>query len=263
MVLMGVPYDASSSFARGPAVAPAAIREALASLAGNSWTEGGIDLAGAYDDIGDVQCGDDPAAAREAIEARVRSLGAARRRFLALGGDHSVTYPLVRALALPAGVTVVHVDAHPDLYPDFEGDRYSHACPFARILEEGCAARLVQVGIRASTGVQDEIAARHGIEVITPAMWMRGARPAVAGPVYLSLDLDGLDPAFAPGVSHPEPGGLSTRDIITLVQDLPGPIIGADVVELNPSRDVNGLTARVAAKLVKEILGRMIGDAGG
>lgn len=85
-----------------------------------------------------------------------------------------------------------------------------------------------------------------------------GARPATDGPVYVSVDLDGLDPAFAPGVSHREPGGLSVRDVITLIHAIPGPIIGADVVEYNPRQDLGGVTAAVAAKIVKEIAGQMI-----
>jgi len=76
--------------------------------------------------------------------------------------------------------------------------------------------------------------------------------------VYLSIDLDGIDPGFAPGVSHPEPGGLTVRDVLSVVQQVDGPIVGADIVELNPNRDVNGLTAIVAAKLVKEVAARMI-----
>ena len=80
------------------------------------------------------------------------------------------------------------------------------------------------------------------------------------GPLYLSLDLDALDPAFAPGVSHPEPGGLSTRELLTILHTLPGPLVGADIVELNPLRDPRGLTARVAAKLLKEIAARMLVD---
>jgi arginase family enzyme len=87
-------------------------------------------------------------------------------------------------------------------------------------------------------------------------------RPELAGPLYLSLDLDGLDPAFAPGVSHQEPGGLTVRELLSLIQGLPGPLVGADVVEYNPLCDVGGMTARVAAKLVKEISSRMIETSG-
>ena len=96
---------------------------------------------------------------------------------------------------------------------------------------------------------------------VTLAQGSMHPRPALAGPLYLSLDLDGLDPAFAPGVSHQEPGGLTVRETITLIQQLPGPFVGADVVELNPRCDVGGMTARVAAKLVKEIASRMLETA--
>ena len=87
--------------------------------------------------------------------------------------------------------------------------------------------------------------------------WSAGVRPVVRGPVYVSVDIDGLDPAFAPGVSHREPGGLSVREVLGIIQTLEGPIVGADVVEYNPSRDVGGLTSHVCAKLVRELASRM------
>ena len=154
---------------------------------------------------------------------------------------------------------MLHIDAHPDLYDDFEGDRLSHACPFARIMEEGLARRIVQVGIRAMTGHQREQADRFGVEVIDMRAWYAGARPTIEDPVYISLDLDGIDPAFAPGVSHREPGGLTVREVLDLVQRTKGALLGADVVELNPRRDPEGLTATVAAKLVKELAARVVG----
>jgi agmatinase len=248
--LLGLPYDASSSFLRGAAAGPAAIREALFSPSSNGWCEDGTDVLAVLADAGDLAL---PAAAgaRELIEkgaARVLAGGAAP---ISLGGDHSVTYPILRALGprVP-GLTILHVDAHPDLYVEVEGDRFSHACPFARILEAGLASRLVQVGIRTRTAHQGEQAARFGVETIDMRAWDRGVRPRVSGHVYLTIDLDGLDPSCAPGVSHPEPGGLTTRDLVGLVQAIEGEVVGADVVELNPSRDPLGLTAYVGAKLV-------------
>ena len=118
----------------------------------------------------------------------------------------------------------------------------------------------MQVGIRTMTRHQREQADRFRVEVIDMRAWERGARPAIAAGevVYLSIDLDALDPAFAPGVSHPEPGGLSVRDVVSLVQELAAPLVGADVVECNPAVDPSGITARVAAKLVKEIAARMV-----
>lgn len=258
--LLGIPYDASSSFLRGPAEAPPLIRRELWSDATNPWSEALIDLAapGTLADAGDLEL---PASdeARSRIEAGVERVAAAGGRIIALGGDHSVTYPVLRALGpRHPGLTLLHIDAHPDLNDSFEGDRYSHACPFARILEERLVSRLVQVGIRKMSPHQLAQAERFGVEVIDMRAWAAGARPALGGPLYLSLDLDGLDPAFAPGVSHQEPGGLTAREAISLIQQLPGPFIGADVVELNPRCDVGGTTARVAAKLVKEIASRMI-----
>jgi arginase family enzyme len=149
------------------------------------------------------------------------------------------------------------VDAHPDLYQDFEGDLFSHAAPFTRIMEEGLVTRLVQVGIRTLSGHQKAQVDRFQVEVVDMRAWSAGVRPKITGPVYLSIDLDGLDPAFAPGVSHWEPGGLSTREVLALIQGLEGPLVGADVVEFNPVRDPAGITAMVCAKLVKELAGKM------
>ena len=161
---------------------------------------------------------------------------------------------------MSARPTILHIDAHADLYDEFEGDRYSHACPFARIMEEKLASRLVQVGIRTLTAHLREQIDRFAVDVIDMRAWTAGKRPLITGPVYLSLDLDALDPAFAPGVSHWEPGGLTVREVITLIQELGRSLIGADVVEYNPLRDPSGVTAMVAAKLVKEIACRMTAD---
>jgi arginase len=105
---------------------------------------------------------------------------------------------------------------------------------------------------------QRDQADRFGVEVIDMPAWLAGTRPRTSGKVYLSIDLDGLDPAFAPGVSHHEPGGLATREVLSLVQQLDGDLVAADVVEYNPRRDIGGLTATVAAKIVKEVAGRMM-----
>jgi agmatinase len=259
-VLLGLPYDASSSFLRGTAAAPPLIRAILRSPAGNGWSErtGFVLGQDGLEDEGDLALGDGPAA-RRAIEQQVRLIAASGRPPILLGGDHSVTCPILRGIGpLHPALTVLHIDAHPDLYDEFEGDRYSHACPFARVLEEELVQNLVQVGIRASTGDQAEQAARFDVDVIDMRAWADGARPSIAGPVYVSIDLDGLDPAFAPGVSHREPGGLSVRDVLTVLAALNGPIVGADIVEYNPTQDVAGLTAHVAAKLVKELAGLML-----
>jgi arginase len=258
--LIGLPYDASSSYLRGPAEAPPLIREALHSPAGNDWTERLDDLAGreGLSDAGDLSLSAG-AEARTQIEAGIAALLAGDGRPLALGGDHSVTYPILRAVnRVYPRPTILHVDAHPDLYDEFEGDRFSHACPFARVMEEGLADRLVQVGIRTMTRHQHDQAARFGVEVIDMRAWFAGVRPILEGMVYISIDLDGLDPAFTPGVSHWEPGGLTVREVLGLVQGTGGFVVGADVVEFNPRRDPSGVTAVVAAKLVKELASRML-----
>lgn len=258
-VLIGVPYDASSSFQRGPAEAPGKIREALWSDSTNTWTESRKDIGapGVLADAGDVVLDDDTM--REAVEQAIRKELSAGRTPLVLGGDHSITYPVVRAVHHERDpFTILHFDAHPDLYPEFQGDRYSHACPFYRIMEESLAIRLIQVGIRTLNGIQAESVRRFGVEQVTPEEWNAGWVPRIEGPLYISIDLDVLDPAFAPGVSHPEPGGGSTRQLIATLQQLKAPIIGADIVELNPRNDPAGLTARVAAKLVKEVADRML-----
>jgi arginase len=257
--LVGIPYDASSSYRRGAAAAPEEIRRALKSEASNSWSESGVDI-GSPDrlgDIGDLDVSDD-AHVRETIERGIKDLIAVGHRPLSLGGDHSITYPIIRGFGRLFGqFTLLQIDAHPDLYPSFQGDRFSHACPFARIMEEGLVQRLVQVGIRTMNPEQRVSADRFGVEVIDMRSWAAGERPTIEGPVYVSLDIDGLDPAFAPGVSHREPGGLTTREVISLIQSLKGPIVGADIVEFNPGEDLPGMTAPVCAKLVKELASRM------
>ncbi|MEM8902413.1 MAG: agmatinase [Actinomycetota bacterium] len=261
-LLVGLPYDASSSFLRGPAEAPVAVRRALHGGSSNWSTERGIDLdpaAGRWCDVGDLEVPDDPAAASTSIREAAATFDGPT---VALGGDHFVTFPLVAALARRhRDLTILHVDAHPDLYDELDGQRLSHACPFARIMEAGHAARLVQFGIRTLTAHQREQADRFGVEIHTAADW-DGSLPEVHGDVYVTIDVDGLDPAFAPGVSHHEPGGLTTRQVLGLVHqlaDAPGArLVGADVVEINPRRDHHDMTAMVGAKLVKEFLGLLV-----
>ena len=262
VALLGLPWDGSSSYQRGAADAPPRIRAALSSPSSNTWNERGDDLSSAtlFTDAGDLQLPSDAAEARAAIEAGVRSLVANGQKPLLLGGDHSVTYPALRGFqGLRPALTVLHLDAHGDLYDVFEGDAFSHACPFARVMEEGLAARLVQVGVRTLTAHQRSQAARFGVEILGADRW-RDALPLVArvkAPVYVSLDIDVLEPMLAPGVSHPEPGGLTPREVLEVLSALRVPVAGADIVEYNPRNDVRDLTARVAAKFVKELVGLM------
>jgi arginase len=270
--LIGAPWDRSSSFQRGAAEAPAAIRQALWSESSNSWNERGDNLAapGVLEDAGDADVSGSPADARRAIEERVHDVLAAGRRPLVLGGDHSITYPALRGFAhRPERPIVLHFDAHGDLYDRYpaaaRGDdatmddesRYSHACPFARVMEQRLAARLVQVGIRTLTAHQRAQAAKFGVEILGADRW-REAIPLVArlrGSVYVSLDMDVLEPMLAPGLSHPEPGGLTVREVLEVLAAIQAPVVGADVVEYNPTNDVRDLTAHVAAKFVKELVG--------
>jgi arginase len=257
---IGVPLDENSSFLRGPALAPARIRAALHAGSMNLTTEDGVDLgaSGGWRDLGDLTIGAGEAAF-EAITRHLSSLYAGGARVLALGGDHSITFPTIRAVAAThPDLTILHIDAHPDLYDEFEGSRRSHACPFARIMEAQLASRLVQVGIRAMNALQREQADRFGAEVIAMRDFHPGLALDLRGPVYVSLDLDALDPAFAPGVSHHEPGGLSVRDVLRLLSRIEAPIIGADIVEYNPIRDHAEMTAMVAAKFYKELVGHLL-----
>ena len=270
VALLGVPTDVNSSFRRGPAAAPARIRELLHSDVGNAATESGAELGAEIEltDAGDVEIREDATDA-ERISACVAALvspsdavsssvTAAHDRIpvvpLVVGGDHSITYPVVRALAARHGpLQILHVDAHSDLYDDFEGNPHSHASPLARIMEQGLASRLVQVGIRTLNRHQREQAERFGVEIIPMREFATRMVPVLSGPLYVSVDLDGLDPAFAPGVSHQEPGGLTTRQLLDVLQAQRGPLVGADIVELNPALDLQGITAALAAKLVKEL----------
>jgi arginase len=259
--LLGIPFDANSSYLRGAAAAPALIREALHCDASNSWTESGIDLGakGIFADAGDLQFSEDNAFA--AITDRVAALLANHARPVCLGGDHSITYPILKAFATHSpDFTIVHFDAHPDLYDEFEGSRVSHASPFARVMEEGLAKRLVQIGIRTMNGHQRRQATKFGVEVVEMRSLPAYAQLKARGPVYISFDVDALDPAFAPGVSHREPGGMSVREAIAHLHQIEGTIVGADLVEYNPAQDISGMTATVAAKILKEILGTMIAD---
>jgi arginase len=253
--LIGLPTDSHSSFLRGAAAGPAAIRAALASEHGNATSESGVELGTdvVIEDAGDLQLTEtatDPTLIRGAVAAAAEA-GVVP---ISLGGDHMVTYPCVAALAQSHGpLNILHFDAHPDLYDDYGGDPLSHASPFARIMEGGHAGRLVQFGIRTLNSPCREQARRFGVEIVEMRDFAPERVPIPEPPLYISIDLDGFDPAFAPGVSHHEPGGPSVREFLDVLKRVRGPIVGADIVELNPSRDINGITATLAAKLVKEL----------
>jgi agmatinase len=257
--LLGIPFDENSSYLRGSAQAPPRIVEALYCDSSNLWTENGTDLEGKVRDAGSLQLPSGTPEAFAAIEQGVSEQLRQDARLMLLGGDHSITYPVIRAFAVKfPDLEIMHFDAHPDLYNELGGNPYSHACPFARVMEEKLARRMVQAGIRTMTGHQREQARRFGVEVLEMKDLARWPRLEFKGPVYISFDMDVLDPAFAPGVSHWEPGGMSVREVISALQSLQGRIVGADLVEYNPGRDASGRTAMVCAKVLKEIAARML-----
>jgi len=262
IAVLGIPFDKISSYKRGSSLAPLHIRQALFSDSTNMWTEKGIDLGEMlgwklFDDL--VLSDADTETAFAAIESTIHELLKKKARVIVLGGDHSITYPIICAYGREYNkLSILQLDAHPDLYDELQGNRYSHACQFARIMEENLVQRLVQVGVRSITGHQREQAKRFNVEIIEMIEKTKIAELLFTGPVYLSLDLDCLDPAFAPGVSHHEPGGMTTRDVVEIIQNLKGNLVGADIVELNPDQDHLKITGMVAGKLLKEILGRML-----
>ncbi|EAY29686.1 agmatinase [Microscilla marina] len=260
LAVVGIPLDENSSYMDGARLGPDSLRAALHSGESNMSTESEVDLSKhiSWLDVGNLELTSGEKAITE-ITQDIALLLEKDVKILSLGGDHSITYPIVKAYAQRyPKLTILHLDAHSDLYDDFDDNPYSHASPFARIMEAKLAERLVQVGVRAMNPHQREQARRFDVEVVAMKDWQGKLNKRFNNPVYLSLDLDVLDPAFAPGVSHHEPGGFSTREVISILQNLKANIVGADIVELNPERDRDGMTAVVAAKLLKELMIKML-----
>ena len=259
-VLLGIPSDENSSFLRGCADAPEKIRKALFSESANMWSELGFEVRPGvnFHDLGDLSLAKGMKGFSQ-ISKAVDELVMNGNRVLSLGGDHAVTYPVIAGYAkhIP-NLTILHFDAHSDLYHSFQNNPLSHASPFARIMEKNLADRLIQVGIRTLNQHQREQIERFGVEVFSVGQITELLALDITGPLYVSIDLDALDPAFAPGVSHHEPGGLSTRDIISVLHQLKVPVVGADIVEYNPKRDINNMTAMVAYKLYKELAAKIL-----
>ena len=254
IIIQGIKFDEKSSFQRGPKLAPPLIREALNSGSMNLFAENGLTIDSIeIEDKGDFEIDD-----YFEIE-RITATHLSSNKVFTLGGDHSITFPIIKAYheKYPL-LDILHIDAHSDLYDDFEGDKYSHACPFARIMENGYVSRLVQVGIRTLNTHQTEQAKIFNVEVRQMKNLYLTKIPKFENPLYISLDMDAFDPAFAPGVSHHEPGGLSSRQVIELIQNIKCEVVGADIVEYNPNRDFQNMTAFLAAKMMKEILGKMM-----
>lgn len=260
--LTGIPFDANSSFLKGPALAPGRIRLMDADGSANSFSESGLLVkAGVnYHDNSDMVFENtNAAAAFTTIKNNITALLKNGDKVISLGGDHSVSYPVIDAFSEKyAGLNILHLDAHTDLYDNFDDNPFSHASPFARIMEKGKVNSLTQVGIRTLSTHHREQAAKFGVKIIEMKDFNFSFIKTLQPPLYMSLDLDVLDPAYAPGISHHEPGGITTRDLITVLQTIPVDIVGADIVEYNPVRDINNMTAMVAYKLLKELIAKMV-----
>jgi len=258
--ILGIPFDENSSFLKGSAKAPQKIMEAFYSDSSNAYSENGFNCRNTekikiLDNL-ELPYGK---LAIEKIRIIVKEELEKNNHVLSIGGDHSITFPIIEALSAKYdSLNILHFDAHPDLYDDFDNNPFSHASPFARIMENNLVKRLVQIGIRTLNDHQIDQVNRFGVEVIEMKDFDSDLVLQFTGPVYISLDLDGLDPAYAPGVSHPEPGGLSTRNIINIIHSLKGQVIGGDIVEYNPDKDINDITAITGAKLMKELIGKIM-----
>jgi agmatinase len=255
IIIQGIQFDEKSSYQKGSKLAPPLIREALNCGSGNMFTENLTSIENSkIEDKGDFEISN-----YFDIEKITRTHLDSGAKIFTLGGDHSITYPIIKAhFEKHPKLDILQIDAHCDLYDNFEGDIYSHACPFARIMENGLAIKLVQVGIRTLNPHQADQAEKFKVEIHQMKNLDLSKIPKFENPLYISLDLDGFDPAFAPGVSHHEPGGLTSRQVLDIIQNIETEVIGADIVEYNPNRDFQNMTAFLAAKMMKEILGKMM-----
>jgi agmatinase len=272
-VLLGVPYDGGATAAPGARFAPFHVRRVSAFVQG--WHPvhrlDVFDRTGAIDG-GNVVCPPFQAAAvRERIEADALAVHRAGAAPFLVGGDHSLALPALRAAARVHGpLAVVHVDAHLDTSgPATWGEPFHHGTPFRHAIEEGLIlpGQLHQVGLRGPWGDGDDglVSAEHGARVSTAddvaALGARAVAARIrtlvaAAPVYLSFDVDAVDPAFAPGTGTPVPGGLSSREALQLVRGLAGVrLVGMDLCEVCPALDHADLTSHLAAHLLYEGLG--------
>jgi agmatinase len=258
--LLGVMDATQSTYRDRCAEAPPAVRAAYDGDCYNAVSETGVDCAGSLADLGDLRSREGGfrknAARYTAVVAAELERG--RTPFI-LGGDHAITPALVAAYAGRGPIHVVQWDAHPDMYPDFEGNRDSHACVAARLLEMEQVETVTQIGIRTETGVQRQVREAAGGRVVQIPAWEAENRRTLvshlpdAASVYLTVDMDGFDPAFAPAVAHPVPAGLSARAGLELVKEIGERyrLVGMDVVEACPD-DRDNRTLILAARLIHE-----------
>jgi len=271
VAVMGFPYDAAVTYRPGCRLGPRAIRAASVQLAELRAFPFGFDL---FAELAIVDAGDamldphHPETIARAIEAAAAEVLASGAKLLSLGGDHFVTYPIQRAHAARHGpLALIQVDAHGDLWADDPG-RLDHGTMIGRAIREGIVdpARSTQVGIRTFHDTTEGLEVltapwvhRHGIAA---ALEVIGARAGNA-PVYLSFDIDALDPAFAPGTGTPVPGGLSSAQALELVRGLGDlDLVGMDIVEVSPPYDHAEITALAAAHLAHDWLCVLAARAG-
>lgn len=263
-VIMGVPFDATSSFRRGSRHGPAAIREASQNIESFCLLEG-INLDAASLPIADIG---DVAVKPRLVERMLRSVETVvaqvfplRQAIILLGGEHSLTLGAVRALS--RDILVLQFDAHMDLRDTYGGTPFSHACVARRVVELLGPEHLVQVGIRAVDQQEYKFAQAQGINYYTVQdVEQRGAGTIAHHildslprglPIYVSVDMDVLDPAFAPAVGNPEPGGLTSLQLLAMLRILAPRAVVLDVTEVAPQYD-QGLTALCAARIVTTFL---------
>ena len=279
LIVLGIPWDASSSYRKSSATAPNVIRQATSGELYNPYTENNVNIKDKWliFDAGDVEIStNDAMTSRKEVLSTLSQIYNSKKnqRFLFLGGDHLITYFSFYALCEIGYFQgpqsgIIYLDAHPDLYYQYKGNLYSHACVLRRILDQTKIdpKNIIQIGIRASTKEQRGYAFNSGIKTIYKSQFLEEKPDVITNiikerfsegveKIYLSIDLDILDPAYAPGIGNPEPGGLSTRELIRFIQTLSDiPIVTFDVVELSPTYDQANITAFVAAKVIKETLG--------
>ncbi|PWG63097.1 agmatinase [Sediminicurvatus halobius] len=262
VAVTGIPLDITTSYRPGARLGPAAVRAASAQLAELPAFPWGFDP---FERLAVVDYGDcyldfgHPERIPEAITAHAREILAGGARLLSLGGDHFSTYPLLRAHAERHGpLALLQFDAHPDTWPD-DGHRLDHGTMFRRAAEEGIidVDHSVQVGIRTHAEPMGfTVLDAPWVHDAGPRETIRRIRDAVAGkPVYLTFDIDCLDPGCAPGTGTPVPGGLSSAQALAIMRGLAGvDFIGMDVVEVAPPYDTAGITALAAAHLAHDWL---------
>ncbi|MBI4613917.1 MAG: arginase family protein [Planctomycetes bacterium] len=259
-VLLSVPYDHKSSLRKGAQEGPHAIKAAFSEDVFSAFTETGIDIREETILIerGPVPISDSFLVVEDVIlkeVARVRK----EQILVSLGGDHSITYPLFKGVRkIHSHLNLVCLSSHPDLHGEYQGDRFSHACAVARILELGQAGEVVLAGVRSITADQRLRAAEHGVKMIEARRFRDAMGLAIQGPTYLSIDLGVLDPAYAPGVGNPVPGGISTRELFDWIQSFDADIVAFDLCEMNPRWDRAGITTLAAARTLMEVIGHVI-----